>query len=527
MRKNYYLCKQHLLLLLIFTLLSANQLLTAQHTFSIVAVDPITGEIGSAGATCLDIDDLNGEEGALVVSDIILGTGAINTQSAFTFTAQAQARTRMEAGDSPAQILNWLNTNDGGHQSRQYAIVDLIGGVGGSPRSAGFTGSSNGGYANHIVGSNYAIAGNILMSQDVLDDMETGFVNTTGTLADKLMAALQGAKRIGAQTSCSANQTSSKSAYLRVAKVADLYTNYGHLTVDLNVSKTNFAEDPIDVLQTTYDFYLSNPGITCSNTISSFPYSESFESGFGLWDQNDNDLSHIGNTDFDWTRNSGTTVSSDTGPNAASDGSFYLYTEASGSNVGYPTKRAVLNSPCIDFTGVINIPILSFNYHMYGTNIGNLAVRVNDGTGWETIWLINGDQGNQWNTANLNLEAYLGKTIQIRMDSTTGINFRGDVAFDNISITLGTLSTSKPSFEPIGIYPNPAKNHLIIATQNPQQIDAVKIYDLLGKQLLDAQLKATNNQYIIDLSSLIDGMYLVKIFKENKSVHVKKIIIQH
>ena len=53
----------------------------AQHTFSIVAVDAITGEIGSAGATCLDIDDLGGEEGALVISDIIRGVGAIHSQA--------------------------------------------------------------------------------------------------------------------------------------------------------------------------------------------------------------------------------------------------------------------------------------------------------------------------------------------------------------------------------------------------------------------------------------------------------------
>ena len=51
---------------------------------------------------------------------------------------------------------------------------------------------------------------------------------------------------------------------------------------------------------------------------------------------------------------------------------------------------------------------------MFGTDVGNIAVRVNDGSGWNTIWLINGNQGNQWNTANINLQAYSGRTIQIR-----------------------------------------------------------------------------------------------------------------
>ena len=48
----------------------------SQHTFSIVAADPNTGEIGSAGATCISAED-----GALAISDIVLGVGAIHTQS--------------------------------------------------------------------------------------------------------------------------------------------------------------------------------------------------------------------------------------------------------------------------------------------------------------------------------------------------------------------------------------------------------------------------------------------------------------
>ena len=46
--------------LTVFLVLLTSIFSHAQHTFSIVAVDPVTGEIGSAGATCLDIDDLNG-----------------------------------------------------------------------------------------------------------------------------------------------------------------------------------------------------------------------------------------------------------------------------------------------------------------------------------------------------------------------------------------------------------------------------------------------------------------------------------
>jgi len=519
--KNFYTIGSYkTLVIILFILFSGYS--QAQHTFSIVAVDPVTGEIGSAGATCLDIDDLGGEEGALVISDIILGVGAIHTQSFFTFQIQAQARARMEAGDSPQEILDWLMDNDAQHQTRQYGIVDLIDGAGGTPRTAAFTGNNNGSFANHIIGPNYAIQGNILLSQDVLDDMETGFIETSGTLADKLMAAMQGAKRIGAQTTCASNQTSSKSAFLRVANVEDLFTNYGHLSVDLNVSRTEFAVDPIDVLQTTYDFFLENPGTTCEDTISTFPYVESFEADLGLWVQNDNDLSHVGNTDFDWTRDADGTPTTSTGPSNASDGDFYLYTEASGANVGNPTKRAVLNSPCFDLSAIEDTPVLTFDYHMFGANVGNMAVRVNNGTGWTTVWLLNGNQGNQWNTATINLEDYAGQTVQLRMDSTTGVGQRGDVAIDNVSLSSEVLSIEDPALERIGLFPNPVQNTLNISSPGTT-VTAVSIYDLRGRIVSENQNADLDIQ--IDVSTLNASIYFVRIATENGAV-VKRFIKQ-
>ena len=490
----------------------------AQHTFSIVAVDSATGEIGSAGATCLDIDDLAGEEGALVINDIILGIGAINTQAYWDPINQAAARARMEAGDSPQEILDWLFVNDpapGTNQTRQYGIIDLIGGVGGSPRVSAFTGTDNDAYANHIIGSNYSIQGNILLSQEVLDDMETGFLNATGNLADKLMAALQGAKRIGAQWSCESNQTSSKSAFLRVAKVQDLFSNYGHLTIDLNVSKTNFAEDPIDVLQTTYDYFLNNPGTNCGTLVTTFPYTESFEFDLGLWEQNDLDLSHVGSPDFDWIRTPFVTSTMNTGPNNASEGSFYLFTESSGANLGYPAKRAVLNSPCLDLSNLSKIPTLKFDYHMLGTDMGNLAVRVNNENGWNTIWLVNGDQGTQWKTAIISLQDYSGQTVQIRMDATTGLGEFSDIAIDNISIYSELLSLNDSELSIVQIYPNPTQSDLNISLSELIDSNSI-IYDLNGRVI--SILSYKSNSYTIDISEFKSGMYFIKIITEKGSV---------
>lgn len=233
--------------LLLFVSLST----TAQHTFSIVAVDPVTGEIGSAGATCLAFED-----GALAISDIVLGVGAIHTQSFWSPVNQNAARVRMEAGDSPQEIIDWLVANDvnGDPSARQYNIVDLNGG---DPRSAAYTGPNCFAEFIHITGPNYAIAGNILISEDVVNDMETAFLNTSGTLADKLMAALQGAKRPGADSRCLDDGVSSLSAFLRVADPEDTDSSYGNLSLDLNVWVTSTVFEPIDALQEAYDLFLN------------------------------------------------------------------------------------------------------------------------------------------------------------------------------------------------------------------------------------------------------------------------------
>ena len=222
-----------------------------QHTFSIVAVDVQTGEIGSAGATCIGAED-----GALTISDIVLGLGAIHTQSFYLPINQSNARLRMLAGDTPQQIVDWLSTttNDAGNDPsrRQYNIVTLNAG---SPLSAAFTGNNSFTEFIHITGSNYAIAGNILISQDVVNDMETEFNSTNGSLAEKLMAALQGAKRIGADSRCKSFDISSASAFIRVANPCDIDSSYGNLSMDLNVwiptGSTIF--EPIDNLQVEFD----------------------------------------------------------------------------------------------------------------------------------------------------------------------------------------------------------------------------------------------------------------------------------
>ena len=226
--------------------------LTAQDTFSIVAVDTITGEIGSAGASC--IDGIQIEGGALIISDVIPGRGGIHTQAYWNTVNQQNAHARMLEGLSPQEIIDWLVANDAQNNPsiRQYGIVDFD--FVGHSRSAGYTGSNCQNYKNHITGPNYSIQGNILLGQQILDSMESRFLNTQGMLAVKLMAALQGAKVPGADTRCTAEGVSSLSAFIRVARNTD---TVGGFYLDLNVPVLPYGMEPIDSLQTLFNEWLN------------------------------------------------------------------------------------------------------------------------------------------------------------------------------------------------------------------------------------------------------------------------------
>lgn len=238
-------------IVLLFPVLALSMNLAAQDTFSIVAVDTLTGEIGSAGASCIDETQITG--GAIIISDVLPGRGAIHTQSYWNTVNQQNAHVRMEEGLSPQEIVDWLVAHDAQNNPavRQYGIVDFD--SAGHPRAAGFTGANCLNYKNHITGPNYSIQGNILLGQQILDSMEAGFLTTEGPLAEKLMAALQGANVVGADTRCTQNGTSSLSAFIRVAHPWDVE---GSFYCDLNVPSLPDGMEPIDSLQTLFDEWL-------------------------------------------------------------------------------------------------------------------------------------------------------------------------------------------------------------------------------------------------------------------------------
>jgi uncharacterized Ntn-hydrolase superfamily protein len=217
---------------------------TAQDTFSIVALDTVTGEVGSAGASCIS--------GSAIISDVHPGIGAVHTQAYYVSGNQDYASSLMDDGHTPSEILDSLHKHDvqGKPAFRQYGIVTLLG----PEHAAGFTGDSCMDYKNHIVGPYYSIQGNILKGRIVLDQIKSRFLAAKGPLADRLMAALQGANMPGADKRCLADGTSSKSSFLRVANSTDM-------TVDLVVYSVPKDVEPIDTLQRLYNSFKSQNGV--------------------------------------------------------------------------------------------------------------------------------------------------------------------------------------------------------------------------------------------------------------------------
>lgn len=260
---------QKLYIFIVFSLLVLP--LKAQDTFSIIAVDPVTGEVGSAGASCVI--------GAPAlfdtwITDMIPGKGGVNSQAYICLpNVNLQgAMDRMEQGDSPQEIIDWLLLNDAcGSQNfnpeyRQYGIVDLD--ENGDPRAAGFSGSLTDDYKEDRQGANYSIQGNILWDVSVIDAMEENFNNASGTLADKLMAALQGANFPGADSRCLNNGTSSRAAYIVVYKPDDIQ---GSPYLRLTVPSQGTGIEPIDLLQDLYDQFLAIHENPLYNKVELYP----------------------------------------------------------------------------------------------------------------------------------------------------------------------------------------------------------------------------------------------------------------
>ncbi|MCB0585791.1 MAG: T9SS type A sorting domain-containing protein [Phaeodactylibacter sp.] len=245
--------------------------------------------------------------------------------------------------------------------------------------------------------------------------------------------------------------------------------------------------------------------------LASLPYSESFETDFGLWN-------HSPNSDFNWSRNSGSTFSNSTGPSEASDGDYYVYTESTSNN----NSTAYLEGPCFDLSTAA-MPEFRFDYHMYGNQMGTLRVEVSTDAGntWSAIWSRSGEQSNNWLTATLSLNEFIGQAIRLRFSGTIG-GVRSDMAVDNIGFSdAAALPPARPGSSLPGagirLYPNPASDWLQLTIESAEgQSAELFLSSQLGRRrsLGTVNLQAGINEIPLPAGELPEGLYFLSIQTE-------------
>lgn len=168
---------KNLLLVLMLLLVPA---LPASATFSIVAIDPVTGDLGIAVASRYFA------VGA-VVPWADAGLGAVATQASVNVGYGPRALELLRQGLTAQQVMDKLFAEDTfpGKDGRQIAIVDAKGNV------AVFTGDAAQQWRGHVKGKTWSAQGNILVGAHVVEAMGRAFEATNDELAEKLYAALK------------------------------------------------------------------------------------------------------------------------------------------------------------------------------------------------------------------------------------------------------------------------------------------------------------------------------------------------
>ncbi len=154
------------------------------HTFSIVARDTITGEMGVAVQS-------HWFSVGTIVSWGEAGVGVVATQSFVNPSFGPRGLALLKQGLTADQVLNLMIEADPGKDVRQLAILDSRGNV------AAHTGKNCIADAGHIVGDNFSVQANMMLNNTVWNAMEQAFTKSTGTLAERLLLSLEAAQEAG------------------------------------------------------------------------------------------------------------------------------------------------------------------------------------------------------------------------------------------------------------------------------------------------------------------------------------------
>jgi uncharacterized Ntn-hydrolase superfamily protein len=199
-------------------------------TFSIVGYDPVEKEWGIAvQSKFLGV--------GVVVPWARAGAGAVATQSYANTAYGPKALELMEQGKSAHETLELLLNDDSEKEMRQVGLIDANG------NAATFTGKECYDWAGGVTGSYFTAQGNILVDEKTVESMARTFVVTEGSLAERLLAALDAGQEAGG------DRRGKQSAALLVVKDKGGYGGFNDRFVDLRVDE---HQDPIKELMRIY-----------------------------------------------------------------------------------------------------------------------------------------------------------------------------------------------------------------------------------------------------------------------------------
>ena len=243
-------------------------------TWSVIAVDRATGLVVISSATCVaqqSFERFPAKDLRDVQAIIVPGKGVAAAQAAVDRTRENQKLifAELQKGTAPEQILEQLK-KDPAIDGRQFGILDLEG------RSAGFSGAKNGAVSldrqGQVAGTqiSYSIQGNILTSEEVVTAAVEAFTKASGSLSDRVMAAMEAADAKGGDSRCSCDRgpridapCSAKTAhvaYILQARKTDANGesyNDGHYDMYISVTDRDITpqEDanPVKTLRLRYE----------------------------------------------------------------------------------------------------------------------------------------------------------------------------------------------------------------------------------------------------------------------------------
>jgi uncharacterized Ntn-hydrolase superfamily protein len=187
-----------------------------EGTFSIVARDPSTGELGMA------VQSKALATGSRTIT-IKGGVGVIAHQAQSNPMYGTLGLELLTAGMSPQQALDLMLRSDEGRNTRQVAILDAAG------HTAAWTGSAANDWKGHQCGADFCAQGNILTGPEVVAAIANMFATSTGPLAERMLSALDAGQAAGRDA------RGTQAAALVVAKSLAGSAGFGDRVIDLRV----------------------------------------------------------------------------------------------------------------------------------------------------------------------------------------------------------------------------------------------------------------------------------------------------